>query len=381
MDRRDFIKKTGKAAALAAATTGCGFFFYDRGVDHPPTIHFDRKTGYGVAPQKDLPLLTQAKNADPAAALRAALDAIGGIGRFVSAGEKVVVKPNVAWDRTMEQAANTHPELVAEMVRLCLAAGAKEVVVTDVTCNDARRTFVRSGIREAAEKAGARVHLPEESDFVEVALNGDFMDVWPVVNEILSADRLINMPIAKHHGLSGFTGGMKNLYGIVGGRRNQLHQKIDESIVDLARFSPPTLTVIDGDFREITGFEAGSTLLGLSPRPTAVFTANDSMAIGLLAALQRAGCRVPDDIAVVGFDDVAIAGYLNPALTTVHVDACGLGRQAVDMMLGALDAGAQLAPVRQVIPAVLKIRQSCGARVFRMGEMAVGGDPIADMDR
>jgi uncharacterized protein (DUF362 family) len=277
MDRRDFIKKTGKAAALAAATTGCGFFFYDRGVDHPPTIHFDRKTGYGVAPQKDLPLLTQAKNADPAAALRAALDAIGGIGRFVSAGEKVVVKPNVAWDRTMEQAANTHPELVAEMVRLCLAAGAKEVVVTDVTCNDARRTFVRSGIREAAEKAGARVHLPEESDFVEVALNGDFMDVWPVVNEILSADRLINMPIAKHHGLSGFTGGMKNLYGIVGGRRNQLHQKIDESIVDLARFSPPTLTVIDGTRVLLRSGPQGGSLDDVA-KPELVLCATDIVA-------------------------------------------------------------------------------------------------------
>ena len=97
--------------------------------------------------------------------------------------------------------------------------------------------------------------------------------------------------------------------------------------------------VLDGDFREITGFEAAATLLDRRPRPTAVFAANDSMAIGLLAALDGVGCRVPDDMAVVGFDDVAIAGYLNPPLTTVHVDACGLGSQAVEMMLEDMKAG------------------------------------------
>ena len=87
----------------------------------------------------------------PGSALNAALDGIGGIGRFVKAGERVVVKPNVGWDRTPAQGANTNPALVSEMVRLCLAAGAAQVTVTDVSCNDPRRSFLRSGIREAAE--------------------------------------------------------------------------------------------------------------------------------------------------------------------------------------------------------------------------------------
>ncbi len=245
MKRRDFLKKSGKTLAMAAVTGGAGWFFHNRTQAHPPNILFDPKKSYAVTPDKNLPQVTLAKLKDPTAALRAALDAIGGIGRFVAKGERVVLKPNVAWDRKMEQAANTHPLVVAEMVRLCKEAGAGEVIVTDVTCNDARRTFLRSGVKEAAEKAGATVHLPADSDFTEVAMLGDFMDVWPVLNEVLKADKLINMPIAKHHGLAACTVGMKNLYGIVGGRRNQLHQKIDESIVDLARFSPPTLTVID----------------------------------------------------------------------------------------------------------------------------------------
>ena len=124
---------------------------------------------------------------------------------------------------------------------------------------------------------------------------------------------------------------------------------------------PDEALIIQGNFHEIAGFEASSTILEHSPRPTAVFAANDSMAIGLLAALHRRGCRVPEDIAVVGFDDVAIAGYLNPALTTVSVDACGLGRQAVELMLCAMEAEPGADPVQQMIPAVLKVRRSCGA--------------------
>jgi LacI family transcriptional regulator len=138
---------------------------------------------------------------------------------------------------------------------------------------------------------------------------------------------------------------------------------------------PDRAQVIAGDFRETTGFEAGPRILARRPRQTAVFAANDCMAIGLLAALRRAGCRVPDDIAVVGYDDVPIAAYLNPALSTVHVDPCGLGRQAVELMLGAIEAGRNVAAVRQVMPAVLKIRQSCGAFAGGVDWMEDGVDP------
>jgi len=130
-----------------------------------------------------------------------------------------------------------------------------------------------------------------------------------------------------------------------------------------AGLDPDRAVIVEGDFRESTGFEAGSELMALRPRPSAVFTANDSMAIGLLASLNRAGFRVPDDLAVVGFDDVAIAGYLNPPLSSVHVDACGMGSQAVGLLLGDLNTGHCDEPVRVVIPAVLKVRISSGASV------------------
>jgi uncharacterized protein (DUF362 family) len=192
--------------------------------------------------------------------MRKSLDAVGGIRRFVKPGERVTIKPNVGWDRTAEQAANTNPILVAEMVQLCLAAGASKVVVTDVSCNDSRRCFLRSGIKEAAEKAGAEVYLESEEDFREVDIRGQVLTTWPVLKYFLNTDRFINMPIVKQHSLTRCTIGLKNLYGILGGPRHKLHQKIDQSIVDLARFSRPTLTVVDATRVLLHGGPQGGSL-------------------------------------------------------------------------------------------------------------------------
>jgi len=244
MERRDFLKKTATAAGLAAVTGVVGFSFHNRDTAAYKTLM--AKTGtFEIASDLSYPTLALARDENHTAALRASLDAIGGIERFIKPGERVTVKPNVGWDRTPQQAANTNPELVSEMVGLCFAAGAAEVIVSDITCNDARRTFIRSGIKEAAEKAGAKVILPAEDDYVETDLGGDLLTVWPVLKYFIDTDKFINMPIVKQHSLSSCTIGMKNLYGILGGRRNQLHQKIDQSIVDLAAFVRPTLTVVD----------------------------------------------------------------------------------------------------------------------------------------
>jgi uncharacterized protein (DUF362 family) len=117
--------------------------------------------------------------------------------------------------------------------------------VTDVSCNDPRRCFQRSGIAEAARNAGAEVLLPDPSKFREVDIEGEVLRNWQIFEPFLSADKIINIPIAKHHSLSGATIGMKNWFGMLGGQRNQLHQRIHESLVDLADFVRPTLTVVD----------------------------------------------------------------------------------------------------------------------------------------
>jgi LacI family transcriptional regulator len=125
---------------------------------------------------------------------------------------------------------------------------------------------------------------------------------------------------------------------------------------------PEEAMVVQGDFRESSGFSAGIELMKRVPRPSAVFVANDSMAVGLLAALENLGVDVPGDLAVVGFDDVDIAGYLRPPLTTVHIDAFALGQRAAQMMVNEIQSPAKGTNHNIKLPAVLKIRRSCGAQ-------------------
>jgi uncharacterized protein (DUF362 family) len=198
--------------------------------------------------------------ANPTLATRKAVELVGGMGAFVSRGDVVLVKPNIGWDRVPEQAANTNPIVVATVIAMALEAGAKKVFVADNPCNDPRRTYVRSGISDAAQKAGAEVVFIEKRHYVKTNLGGEVLKDWLVYRDALDADKIINVPIAKHHGLGGVTLSMKNLMGIIGGPRNLLHQKLSESIVDLTAFFKPTLHVLDA-IRVLTanGPQGGST--------------------------------------------------------------------------------------------------------------------------
>lgn len=116
-----------------------------------------------------------------------------------------------------------------------------------------------------------------------------------------------------------------------------------------------------GDFTEDSGYEAGRRLLLIKPRPTAIFAANDAMAIGALCAFREAGVHVPVEMAVVGFDDIPIARYVAPPLTTIGVEIAALGRRAIDLLLRVLDHDTATVR-RETIPTQLVIRESCGAR-------------------
>ena len=197
------------------------------------------------ASQDPVPHLSVVTAVDPAMATRKAIEIVGGISAFVSKSDIVVVKPNMGWDRTPEHAANTNPAVIATIVQLALEAGAKKVKVFDNTCNEARRCYTRSGIEEAARGAGAEVFFVDERKFKKVNLAGEVLGEWPVYQDVLEADKIINVPIAKRHGLARITLSMKNLMGFLGGSRNLLHQKLDVNIVDLAAFFKPTLNVLD----------------------------------------------------------------------------------------------------------------------------------------
>jgi LacI family transcriptional regulator len=120
---------------------------------------------------------------------------------------------------------------------------------------------------------------------------------------------------------------------------------------------------IEGDFSEESGYQAGERLLALAPRPTAVFAANDSMAIGCLLALRAAGVRVPGDVAVAGFDDIPIARYVTPALSSVHVPIAELGTRAMERLLHAVESKNEHERRQETVATTLVVRDSCGGAV------------------
>lgn len=178
-----------------------------------------------------------------------ALEALGGPGAFIQSGNTVVIKPNIGWDRSVEQGANTHPVVVMQLAKMALEAGAREVKIFDHTCNEKRRCYVNSGIQEAVEAIGdKRVRLEHIDDrkFVPVDIkNGKSLTQWEIYRDALAADVYINVPVAKHHGLSRLTLGLKNSMGVIGGRRGSLHFNLGQKLADLATVVRPTLTVID----------------------------------------------------------------------------------------------------------------------------------------
>jgi uncharacterized protein (DUF362 family) len=245
LNRREALIKLLRLGGVAAGTAGLGFWLSQHSQRPQSELAINLKRSHTVAVDPAWPEMAVIQGDDPEQLARTALEELGGIRRFISRADIVLVKPNIGWDRTPEQAANTNPKIVAEIVRQCWNAGAKRVIVTDVSCNDPRRCFERSGIAEASRREGAEVILPDPARFKEVDLQGDVLREWAVFDAFLNADKIINVPIAKHHSLTGTTLGMKNWYGILGGPRHQLHQKIHESLVDLADFIRPTLTIID----------------------------------------------------------------------------------------------------------------------------------------
>ncbi len=200
---------------------------------------------HGTIQGENFPDLTVVHGPDPGETVSKAIETVGGMGRFISKGDTVVVKPNIGWDRTPEQAANTNPQVVASVVRLCFEAGARRVTVLDNPCDDARRAYVRSGVAQAAREAGAKTPHMDGRKYRKVALNGEVLKKWEVYQDVMEADKVINIPIAKHHSLAGLTLSMKNWMGAIGGSRSRLHWELDQSLADLAAFFNPSLTILD----------------------------------------------------------------------------------------------------------------------------------------
>ena len=202
-----------------------------------------------LASERAAPLLITGTGTSYHELLQMLLAKLGGIQNFVNAGDKVVIKPNIGWDRNVDQAANTHPQVVSTLVEMALDAGAKEVKVFDRTCNEQRRCYVNSGIQPALKRLGDKRVKCEHIDrrkFVPVTIkNGLALSEWSFYRDALEADCYINVPVAKHHGLSGLTLGLKNTMGVIGGNRGRLHHEMGNSLADINTVIKPALTVID----------------------------------------------------------------------------------------------------------------------------------------
>jgi uncharacterized protein (DUF362 family) len=228
MKRRELLRRLG----LGVVAVGLG------------QVALGQKAG-----RQQQPVVVVAEKDKPAELVRKAIKALGGMGRFVKKGNRVLIKPNIAFARPPEGAANTNPEVVAELVQLCFEAGAKEVIVLDYTLDPARITYEMSGIAKAAEAKGARVVYVSPRDFVPIEVpKGKILSAYDVrvLKQVLDADVFINVPIAKTHGSARLTLGMKNLMGIIQDRgawhrSGDLHQ----CIADFVTAVKPHLTVID----------------------------------------------------------------------------------------------------------------------------------------
>lgn len=234
MDRRQFLRKGFVVSALAG--------LYTSTIGRIPGFAAGRQDATGGAYD-----LVAVRGGEPVPMYRRAIQEMGGMQRYVKRGQRVVVKPNAAWDTSPERAANTNPQLVGAIVKDCLDAGASQVYVFDHTCDNWQRTYENSGIENAVKAAGGQM-VPGnfERNFREVKIpGGKRLTEAKVHEQILDADVFINVPVLKHHASTTVTIAMKNLMGVVWDRgfwhRNDLHQ----CIADFCLFRKPDLNIVD----------------------------------------------------------------------------------------------------------------------------------------
>ena len=231
MKRRDFLR-TGIGAGMISGVL-------------PLFGGLDSIKGQPVAAAYDLAAVRGGNGGDM---FDRAIEAIGGISKYVKKGQKVVVKPNIGWDAPPERAANTNPDVVARIVKRCKEAGASEVYVFDNTCNKWDRCYRNSGIEEAVKKEGGKM-IPgnTESFYKEVEIpNGKSLKKAKVHKMILESDVFINVPVMKHHSSTRISLAMKNLMGVVWDRKFYHSNDLHQCIADFCTFKMPDLNIIDG---------------------------------------------------------------------------------------------------------------------------------------
>ena len=310
-----------KAGGAIAAAGTAGFWFHDsRGPSRSREDEADILLPDFSIP--DLaPRMSIIRGRSRVNTLRLALKSIGGIESFIEKGDRVLLKVNAAFASPQMLSATTHPQIVSELTRLCLDAGASSVIVTDNPINDPSSCFTLSGIANAARSAGAQLFLPRDDAFMPFTVpEGKLIRNWPVLyGPLKSINKVIGTAPVKDHHRSGASMIMKNWYGLLGGRRNIFHQDIQTIITELAMMIRPTLVILDGTTTMMTNGPTGGSLEDLKETNTMI-AGTDQVAVDACGATLLG--RALNDLPFIGMAEAAGLGTadyksLNPMIGEV----------------------------------------------------------------
>ncbi len=270
--RREFLIRCTKAGLSLAVAGALAYRFYDpvgpSGRDESDVL--SSLPDFSVPEMKNK--MAVVKGMDRAETVRLAFDAIGGLESYIKPRDRVLLKVNAAFASPPMLCATSHPDLVAEVTRLCLKAGASSVIVTDNPINDPASCFALSGIDKAARAAGARVVLPYADAFRSFSLEGGrLIHEWPLLyTPLQSVDKVIGMAPLKDHHRSGASMTLKNWYGLLGGRRNIFHQDIHNIIKELSMLIKATFVILDGTKTMMHNGPTGGSLSDLKDTRTMI---------------------------------------------------------------------------------------------------------------
>jgi uncharacterized protein (DUF362 family) len=271
--RREFLIRAGGAGALIAGSVLAGRALwtpehYLPGFQQERGLHLP---SYKIDDPKTLPTLAIAHGQTHEKTINAAIGALGGMERFIEKGDIVVIKPNVAFDRSAALGATTHPDALRAVARLVLAAGAAKILVADNPINSPAGCFLKSGLRAVADELNLSLLYPDSNSFAQIQMEGEILKNWAFFNEPFKhATKVIGLAPCKDHNLCHASMTMKNWYGLLGGRRNQFHQHIHSVVSDFPLMIQPTLVILDGMSVLMKNGPTGGRLSDVKPMGTVV---------------------------------------------------------------------------------------------------------------
>lgn len=283
LSRRDFLGKAAAAGAAAAiGLTGCSS---GQQSTETETQTANGRIARAVSEPGAKPVIAVATGESPEKNTIAAVEAVGGMGRYVKSGDFVVVKPNIAWSRRPDMAATTNPDVVAAIVKMCREAGAERVLVMDHIIDKPFELVLNiTGIKPAAEAAGAEVLSAGEKNMyrrIDIP-EGKTLTSDDVLNDVLDADVFINVPIAKNHGATDVTLAMKNLMGVIWDRQAwHTSASLHQCIADFATAVQADLTILDANRIML---DSGPKGPGNTKDPNQVIAGTDPVAIDAYGA-------------------------------------------------------------------------------------------------